>query len=399
VAASTLFAGVDRAAFAAAFAQRLRRVGLDAPLSATERFTAGLSVAEPLDRGDLYWLARISFVTRHEQIPLFDSVFAAVFDEPSLLPPTRRGAPPPMQRSEDAQLHGVQSRGPDQAEAGAGLPWATRPAVVGRAQEDADAETRLPELLASAGERLADKPFDELDEDELRIAGLLLETAFSRWPERRSRRRRYGRRGASIAYRPTLRRALRSGGEPIEILRLRPRVRPRPVVALVDVSGSMESFARGYLHVMRALAVAGRAEVFAFATSLTRLTAALRHHSAVEAVAHASELVRDRFGGTRLATSIGELLHDPVWSSQVRGALVLIASDGCDTDPPDILRERMARLRRLAHEVVWINPRIVAPDYEPLVGGMAAALPFCDRLLSGHSLAAIDEVIEAIVGD
>ena len=173
-------------------------------------------------------------------------------------------------------------------------------------------------------------------------------------------------------------------------------MRPRPVVAIVDLSGSMEPFARGYLHVMRALAVAGRAEVFAFATRLTRLTASLRHHSTLDAIERASDAVGDRFGGTRLASSLGELLHDPAWNAHLRGGVVLIVSDGADTDDPADLARRLARLSRLAHRLVWVNPRLAADGYRPLVGGMAAALPFCDALLPGDSLRAIDEVVAAI---
>jgi len=272
-------------------------------------------------------------------------------------------------------------------------------AVVGAAEADVDDDlAALPELVASAAAALADTPFDELDDDEMRVVGAAIEAAFALWPSRRSRRRRAGRRGAAIALRPTLRRALRTGAEPLELVRLRPTDRPRRVVALLDVSGSMEAYARAYLHVMRGLALAGRAEVFAFATKLTRITPALRHRTPSDAIAHATAAVGDRFGGTRLATSIGQLLHDATHASQARGGVVLIVSDGCDTDPPEELAHRMARLHRIAHRVVWVNPRFAAPGYEPLVAGMAAALPFCDRVLSGHSLAAIDDVVDAIVG-
>lgn len=397
--AAVLFASVDRAVFSAALAARLRRAGIDAPLTATERFAAGLDVVGSLDRDDLYWLARVSFVTRPDQIARFDRVFAAVF-EPAGTDAAVRGQQPPLVARADDRLRSVRGAHGAGPVAGGGLPWATLPAVVGAADADPDDDlAAVPELVASTAAALADTPFDQLDDDEMRIVGAAIDAAFARWPRRRSRRRRFGRRGVAVALRPTMRRALRTGAEPVELVRLRPTERARRVVALLDVSGSMEPYARAYLHVMRGLVLAGRAEVFAFATQLTRITPALRHRAPDVAIARATATVGDRFGGTRLATSVGQLLRDATHASQARGGVVVIVSDGCDTDPSDELASRMARLHRVAHRVVWVNPRFAAPGYEPLVAGMAAALPFCDRVLPGHSLAAIDDVVEAIVGD
>ena len=176
----------------------------------------------------------------------------------------------------------------------------------------------------------------------------------------------------------------------------RPRHRARPVVLLVDVSGSMEGHVRPYLHITRALACSGQAEVFAFATELTRLTPALRCRSAEMAMERATEHVGDRFGGTRLASSLSELMRHRVWGSMVRSAVVVVISDGWDTDEPAVLDARMRRLSRLAHRVVWVNPRVAAPGFEPLVASMAAALPHCDHFLSGHSVRAMADVLDAI---
>lgn len=165
---------------------------------------------------------------------------------------------------------------------------------------------------------------------------------------------------------------------------------------LADVSGSMQSFVRPYMHVMRALTTHAEAEVFAFSTSLTRITPALRRHDPSEAISAASELVDDRYSGTRIATSVQQLVSHPTWSTSVRGAVVLIASDGWDTDPPEELAQRMARLCRMTNRIVWVNPRAAAEEFEPLVGGMAAALPYCTTMLSGHSLRALREVLVAL---
>ena len=158
----------------------------------------------------------------------------------------------------------------------------------------------------------------------------------------------------------------------------------------------MESFSRIYLHLMRGLATHGHAEVFIFSTSLRRVTTQLRDRDPLRAIDRLSEEVVDRFDGTKIASSIHQLLASPIWSNAVRGAIVIIASDGWDADPTDILQQRMLRLRRMAHRIIWINPRSAANDFEPLVGGMAAALPFTDELLSGHTLSAMHDVIASI---
>ncbi|MBT8240357.1 MAG: VWA domain-containing protein, partial [Acidimicrobiia bacterium] len=223
-----------------------------------------------------------------------------------------------------------------------------------------------------------------------------LENALERWPTKRSRRRQQWSGGPTIELRRSLRSALRTGGEPLFLKRSRQRVRPRRVVMLVDVSGSMQSFTKPYLHLTRSLALSGRAEIFAFGTKLTRITSSLRHRSADEAVDRASEEVVDRFGGTRLAHSIRSLLTHRVWGSFTRGAIVLIASDGWDTDPPEEVAKQMDKLARRSHRVIWLNPRSADPAFEPLVGSMAAALPFCTEFLPGHSLRAMTDVVDAI---
>jgi uncharacterized protein with von Willebrand factor type A (vWA) domain len=139
--------------------------------------------------------------------------------------------------------------------------------------------------------------------------------------------------------------------------------------------------------------------VFAFATEVTRLTPALRLRSPVEAIDRATSDVGDRFGGTRLATSLATLLRHRSWSSAARGAVVVIVSDGWDTDPPELLTRHLARLRRMARRIVWVNPRLAADDYEPKVAAMAAALPYCDHFLPGHSLSAMADVLTAITAD
>lgn len=374
----------------------LRRAGVPVSLQGSQRLAAALRASKPIARTDLYWVARISLVNDVRHIEAFDQLFDVVFEGGAL--PTGRDArksnqpSPPTPGDEHHKLFGKATS----PTAVGGVPWTTNPSVADdEHQIDSDSELELPELLPASLAAIADQPFDELlDADLLRI-GRWLEEALVAWPTRRARRNRPAKHGP-VDLRRTLVAARRTGGDPLRLSRRAPVRRPRRVVMLADVSGSMQSFVRPYLHVMRALASSADAEVYAFATRLTRITNALAHSDPSEAIARASEIVDDRFSGTRIATSLGELQKHPTWSNSVRGAVVLVASDGWDTDPADELQARMARLARLSHKIVWVNPRAAADSYEPLVGGMKAALPHCDRMLSGHSLQAMRDVLLAL---
>ncbi len=170
------------------------------------------------------------------------------------------------------------------------------------------------------------------------------------------------------------------------------------VVLVTDVSQSMRDFATAYLHMMRAFAQTQRCETFAFSTSLTRLTPTLALRSAEEAITRATDEVVDRYGGTHLATSLGTMLRSR-HGNALRGGVLVIASDGWDSDPPEMLAAVMARARRRAKRIVWLNPRAAAPGFEPLVGSMAAALPYCDVFLPGDTLGSLPAVFDAIAGD
>ncbi len=394
-----MFIGVDRAIFGASFAARLNRAGLTVPLSAVNRLAHSMEAAGPVSKHDLYWISRISLLHSATDLPVFNAVFAAVFDlslEEMKNPESRRAVPAPR-RDDDTYLS---LRVPDaEGQAGEGLPWTTLPSVIDSTDDDGDDsedDASIPERLPSVLEAELDTPFDLLDPVLLAEVEAALESALARWPTRPSRRRQPWPSGNRIELRRSLRSALRTGGEPLFLKRSRQRARPRRVVMLVDVSGSMQSFTKPYLHLTRCLALSGRAEVFAFGTRLTRITSSLRHRSADEAVDRASAEVGDRFGGTRLAYSIRSLQTDRVWGSYTRGAIVIIASDGWDTDPPDEVARQMAKLARRSHRVIWLNPRSADPEFEPLVGSMAAALPYCTEFLPGHSLRAMSDVVEAI---
>ncbi|RZU75560.1 hypothetical protein EV384_4111 [Micromonospora kangleipakensis] len=372
---SAVLRGIDRAAFAVAFADRLRHAGVPAGLTEVDDFVRALAASPLVSMSTLYWTARISLVRRHAHLAAFDRVFAAVFADAPPLPLTRSAAPPG--RRDD--VHVPVPADTDNAGPGGGLPWATLPPAVAEARES-KASMRLPERRPSALAVLADRPFEELDAAQVALLGDALRAAVAGWPTRRTRRHAVGPAGRRVALRATIARARRTAWEPVEVVRERPVRRPRRVVLLCDVSESMRAQATAYLHLMRAFAVVADAEVFAFATTLTRLTVALRHTSAAAAVAQASAAVSDRFGGTRIATNLRALLASH-HGDAVRGAVVVIGSDGWDSDLPGELAAMMARLRRRAYRIIWLNPRAGAPGFVPRVAGMAAALPYCDRLL------------------
>jgi uncharacterized protein with von Willebrand factor type A (vWA) domain len=390
-----LLGGVDRAAFVTSFGQRLRASGVPVSLTGLAAFSDALAAGRPARVGQLYWLARVTLVQRQQDLAGFDRVFAVVFEDSVLAtdPHSRRtGVEPPG--TDDDAWHPVGGEAGSDA-AGGDLPWHTLPRTV--AGEGLDGGRVLPELLPSAVARVADIPLDELDPDELRLLGRWLEESAYLWPTRRSRRTRVRTTGGRVALRATIAASRRTGWEPLLLQRHHAVQRPLTITLVTDVSQSMQSHATAYLHLMRAFARTRRAETFAFSTALTRLTPALVHRSAEEAVALAEERVVDRFGGTHLASSLRELLLSR-HGNAVRGGVLVIASDGWDSDDPADLAAVMARLSRRARRVVWLNPRAAAPGFEPRVGSMAAALPYCDAFLPAHTLRALPEVFDAITG-
>lgn len=394
---AALLRGVDRAAFATAFGLRLRGAGIAVGIDSMASFTHALDVHVPDTRARLYWTARISLVRRQSDLELFDAVFAAVFDDAVLsLDPNARRRPTATGGGDEDVYAPVPATSGEAAD-GAGLPWITRPSVLAET-DGSDAAITVPELMPSALESLADVPFEELDPADLALLRGWLESALHRWPTRRSRRLGWHPSGRRIAMRPTLARARRTGWEPIELVHSRQTRKPRRLVMLCDVSQSMQADATAYLHLMHAAVLSADAEVFAFGTTLTRLTAVLAHRSPAVAIERAAAKVTDRFGGTRIASNLRALLVSQ-HGGATRGAVVIIASDGWDSDDPAELAAVMAKLSRRAHRVIWLNPRAASPGFRPLVGAMAAALPYCDHLLPAHTVRELADVIAAIGAD
>jgi uncharacterized protein len=381
----------------------LHRAGLPTGPDRAVGLARALQLVPPVDRAALYWTCRVALVSDRAQLPVFDAVFSAVFDG-MLDPADSRGDPtaPPSVGSEPHVRPAAPDRRPE-APGSPSAPPAGQPGLLGAGGDDRDEARPEREVLlaaASAEERLRQTSFAELSADELAGVRELVRRLVLSTPERRSRRLSpAGARGERLDLRRTVRLAQRTGGEPVRLLTARRSTRPRRLVLLCDVSGSMEPYTRVYLTLLQGAVAGARAEAFVFATRLTRLTRQLAVRDADLALARAAETSSDWAGGTRLAESVRRFVADHGRRGMARGAVVVVLSDGWAQDEPAEVADAMARLRRLAHRIVWVNPRKAAPGYAPLVGGMAAALPYCDAFVSGHSLAALEQVVAAVAED
>jgi uncharacterized protein len=390
---------IDLPGLATALGRRLRAAGVPVTPERSARFAHALALAPPPTRSQLYWTARTVFVSSQAELPAFDRVFAAVFDA-RIGPDEDRGDPhsPPLgasQGSERPPAPGARSVPGQPGSAHLGAISATAPR-----RGDGDArEVEVPLALASDEERLAEKSFAALDADELAQLRRLIARLEIATPRRRGRRMRRATHGRRLDLRRTLRASLRTGGDPIWLARRRRRTRPRRLVLLCDISGSMEPYARAYLQLLGSAVASGTpAEAFVFATRLTRLTRALGGRNPEAAIQRAAAAAPDWSSGTRIGQALKAFNDRYGRRGMAHGAVVVILSDGWERADPALVAREMERLARLAHRIVWVNPRAGAPGFSPSAGGMAAALPYCDALVSGHNLNALEEVAEAMAG-
>jgi hypothetical protein len=251
---------------------------------------------------------------------------------------------------------------------------------------------------ASAHEQLSQKSFDQLTSQELANLRRLMALLSLTPPMRRSRRVRRARYGRQLDVRTTLRRSIRTGDYPTRLAWRKRRLRPRRLVVLCDVSGSMEPYARAYLQFLQSAVGGSRAEAFVFATRLTRLTRVMRKAPSAVAIQRAAAAASDISGGTRIAAALRTFHRLYGSRGMARDAVIVIVSDGWEVTDPAAVALEMAKLKRLAYRIVWVNPHKASPHFAPLAGGMAAALPYCDAFASGHSLSAMHEVAQAIAG-
>jgi len=387
---------IELAGIAAAFGHRLHESGVPVTPQQSARFASAVVIAQPKKIDELYWLGRVTLLTGHDQVGTYDRVFRHIFQglidiaemggRQSELSTSMTG--PDGDRQQNAQQDIRESPS---------APRGSSASPEGRSS-GADDGVVPPQVLAamSSDERLSDMDFSRCTPDELALIRRLVEQLPLVPPMREARRTRRHRRGRRLDVRATLRRAHRTAGDPVALVMRTRAEQPRRVVLLADVSGSMEPYARVYLHLMRGAVQALHAEAFVFATRLTRLTRTLAQQHPDVAYRKATQAAPDWSGGTRIGRTLMEFLDVYGRRGTARGAVVVIVSDGWETDDPTILREAMARLSRLAHHVIWVNPRKAASDYQPLVGGMQAALPYVDTFVSGHSVRALEEVMSAI---
>jgi uncharacterized protein len=398
VATPILLRGTDMAAFAAALVARLRGAGVLVSANGPATFVQALRQLVPDTKSALYWAARLTLVNRMEDLGAFDALFTSLFGRIQRDGPRGPDAPLPIPGPKAPAAGTAHRAGGGSTAAAQRLPWATRAAA--DRDDTASPSALWPDVLPSRIAALADEPFERFDPDDLRLLGSWLEASVRHWPRRRSLRFEPSAHGKRIDLRATMNTSRATGWESVILARTRPRRRPRRVVLACDVSRSMQPYAAIYLHLMRAAALrraGSRPEVFAFSTSLTRLTPVLSHRSAEVALERANTKVTDRYGGTFIGRSVGALLAPP-HGNALRGAVVIIASDGWDSDPPDVLAHAMARLRRRAALVVWLNPRAAHSEFQPLAGSMAAALSYCDLFLPAQSLTGLRELLVALTG-
>ena len=366
------------AEIAVAFTQILRGVGLGVPISCTHTFTEALCATGIADRHSTYWAGRATLVSRPEDIDLYDRAFAVFFDGRS--PSGQEPDPEEPLSITIAVDTGDDDEGgsdPDPSES-----------------NDDD----VIELRFSTTEILRNKDFADYTPDELTQAQELMSHLRLIGAPRASLRLGPTRRQTA---RPDIRRtvqaSLRAGGEPIERHFSARTPRLRRLVLLLDVSGSMEPYARALLRFVHA-AVAGRQKVEAFAlgTRLTRITRELTSRDPDVALQAAGLRVTDWSGGTRLGSGLRQFNDEWGVRGLARNSIVVILSDGWDRGEPDELAAQMQRLQRVTHRLIWVNPLKVTPGYAPLARGMAAALPYVDRFVEGHSLVAMEELASVI---
>jgi hypothetical protein len=329
------------------FGRALRAEGLAVGTGRIRDFCRASALAGP-ER--LYWAGRTTLVGRPEEIPIYDAVFRDWFGD--------RAAAPPERARVTIQV--------EAAGLGARASWA--------------------ELLRA-------KSFAELSAEELGQLAELAALIGLTVPERRTRRREAARRGTPDLRR-TIRRSFRTAGEPLVLPRRRRRKRPRRLILLLDVSRSMTAYSRALVVIAHAALRANpRWEAFCFGTRLTRVTRALTGSDPNAALERAAAEVLDWDGGTRIGESVKAFLDRYGHAGLARGAVVVLCSDGLEVGDPGLLAEQMARLSRLAHRVVWLNPLMESDAYEPRARGMQAALPFIDSFGGGHNLNAVVETL------
>jgi len=373
---------LDRAPFVQMlvdFARELRIAGLPVGSGDILTYCGAMASLNPGDLLDLYWGGRTTLVTRRDHIAVYDEVFRSFFlgYGGNLPEPVRRVL---KQSTIENQMSVIE------------VP-ATEPGQLGKREEEA----RLG-LMASDIEIWRHKSFAACTAEELAALRRIMVRIRVIPPRRRTRRTHPTPLGSRPDLRRTIRTTMRTHGEPSELFWRQRRLKMRPLVLILDVSGSMADYSRNLLQFAYSTRrAASRVEVFCFGTRLTRITKSLEKRRPDAALDDAARSVFDWEGGTRIGHAIDTFVRDWGRRGISRGAIVVICSDGLDRGDPALLAGAMERLSRLSHKVVWMNPhKGDDADFQPTTLGMMVAAPFVDLLLSGHDLASLEELADRL---
>lgn len=361
------------------FTHALRRAGLSCDAHRTAAYLSAVDCLDVTDPANLYWAGRVALCAQSDDVPPYDEAFAAWFS-PDWRPP--RG--------------GENGGGTARTRRESMVTTTVLPANGSGPQPDRSAPP-VSLLSPSDVEVLRHRDVSQLSAAEREHLKALFALLRIEPPKRRAVRRRPSRRGP-LDSRRTLRALLANGGEPVRLRRHRRAQRPRRLVLLVDVSGSMKPYADAlmrFAHVITHRAPAST-EVFTLGTRLTRVSRQLRMRDPEQALDAAARAVPDFAGGTRLGEGLRVFLNRWGQRGVARRAVVVVFSDGWERGDPALLAEQLARLRRLAHAVLWANPHAGHTGYLPVQSGIAVALPHVDRLVAGHSLAAMESILREI---
>jgi hypothetical protein len=370
------------------FARALRAAGMPVGPGAVLDALEALRVARVGARDDFYWTLHAVFVKRHEHTILFDQAFRIFFRKrgyiekliasmiPQTLQPAAKSPAPGAQRIQEALFSGLNERAPDQSEI------------------DVDAR-----LTVSDREVLQKKDFAQMTAAEIAAAKDAIARLRLPLDEVRTRRLKQDRHGHLIDIRRTLRASMKAGGAVIDLKYLGPRVKEPPIVALLDISGSMSEYTRLFLHFLHAVTDARkRVTTFLFGTRLTNVTRAIRQRDPDEALAACSANVADWSGGTRIASSLH--IFNKQWARRVlgQGAVVLLITDGLERDADDTLAFEIDRLHRSCRRLIWLNPLLRFHAFEARAKGVQTILPHVDELRPIHNLESMKELVRALSG-
>jgi uncharacterized protein with von Willebrand factor type A (vWA) domain len=359
------------------FARELRHAGITVGTGDVLTYFAAMTPLDPADLVDLYWAGRATLVSRHEDIPAYDGVFRWYF----------LGEDSPARARLELKLRAVSE---DET------PLVVPSVDPGDSEEEQEEQSLG--WMASGAETLKHRSFAACTPDELAALRRIMARIRLTPPRRRTRRHRPSASGRALDVRAMARESMRMHGEPPELIFRHRKNKLRPLILILDVSGSMAEYSRHLLQFAHtARHAAARVEVFCFGTRLTRITRQLTHRKPDAALERAAQAVVDWDGGTRIGESLEAFIRRYARGGLARGAVVVICSDGLDRGDPETLARAMERLRRLCYRIVWLNPhKGDAEDFRPSTLGMMVAAPHIDLLLSGHDLASLEELAEML---